>query len=501
MRFRSPANGRVRRHLGATAGALALLGSVAAGQTAPGAAPASGLDALAGAVRQQLTAPGVARGTWGIAVQSLQTGDAIFEHNAHALLVPASVAKLVPLAATVESVGWEFRFETELRATGPVVDGVLKGDLVVRGSGDPSIGSRGFAGFPAWTDALRQMGITRIEGRLIGDDDALEEPRPGAMWSWDDLGYPSGAIFGALNYAENRLNVTVRPGSEPGAPTSLVVDDLSADRPLVNRSLTASTGTAPFLWPEQRPGETALTIAGSLPAGSGPVTLAVSAGDPTRWFVSVLRREMQRAGIEVSGGAVDMDDVQPRLDVSTAALLHVHRSPPLRELARPLLKDSVNLYAEAVMRQTTGLAGGRRNDDALAALAARMQTWGLPPDGLQIVDGSGLSRRNGLTAATLVGVLTRMFDGDAASPWMTGLPMAGRDGLLMRRFRGTAAEGNLRAKTGTMSNIRSLAGYVTSQDGEPFAFAIILNGFEGTGTQAQTAVDRIAVSVAEFTRR
>lgn len=502
MPFRAASASRLRRFAGAAVGAVLLFVTLPAAQAPPpGAVVSTGIDALAVSIRRELSSPGVTRGTWGIAVRSLQTGEALFEHNAQALLVPASVAKLVPLAATVESVGWEFTFETSLRATGPVVNGVLKGDLVVTGTGDPSIGGRGGTGFQAWIDVLRQIGISRVEGRLIGDDDALEDPRPGAMWSWDDLGYPTGAVFGALNYAENRMTVAVSPGRTTADPTTLAVGPMFADRPLVNRTTTTASGTRLLLWPEQRPGESALTIAGSIPVGTRPVTLAISAGDPTRWFVNVLKREMQQAGVDVAGDAVDIDDLTQKPVLGTAALLHVHRSPPLRDLAQPLLKNSVNLYSEAVLRLATGLTGGRTNDEALAALASRMQTWGLKPEGLQLVDGSGLSRRNGLAAEVLIGVLARMWDRDLRSPWMTGLPIAGRDGLLARRFRNTAAEGNLRAKTGTMSNVRSLAGYVTSRDGEPLAFAIMLNGFEGQGTQAQAAVDRMAVSLAEFTRR
>jgi D-alanyl-D-alanine carboxypeptidase/D-alanyl-D-alanine-endopeptidase (penicillin-binding protein 4) len=117
-----------------------------------------------------------------------------------------------------------------------------------------------------------------------------------------------------------------------------------------------------------------------------------------------------------------------------------------------------------------------------------------------VVDGSGLSRRDAVAPGTLVTVLERMFDPAGATPWMKGLPIAARDGTLDNRFKGTAAEANLTAKTGTMSNIRSLAGYVRTRDGEPLAFAIMVNNFEGTGAQAQAAIDAIAVRLAEFKR-
>jgi D-alanyl-D-alanine carboxypeptidase/D-alanyl-D-alanine-endopeptidase (penicillin-binding protein 4) len=256
-----------------------------------------------------------------------------------------------------------------------------------------------------------------------------------------------------------------------------------------------------MLWPEQRPGELALTIAGAIPSDARPSRLTVSAGDPTRWFVSVLRHELQRAGIAVTGGSYDIDDVMPKPDLGAAGVVYAHRSRPLAELARPMLKDSINLYSEAVFRMSTGVMGGRTNDDALAALSERLTAWGLQPDGVQIVDGSGLSRRDGLAADTLVSILARMYDPAMESPWMTGLPVAGRDGSLENRLRNTPAESNIRAKTGTMTNIRSLAGYVWSRDREPLAFVIMVNNFEGTGQQAQAAVDEIAVALAAFSRQ
>jgi D-alanyl-D-alanine carboxypeptidase/D-alanyl-D-alanine-endopeptidase (penicillin-binding protein 4) len=469
-------------------------------QGASTAGPASRAR-LAEEINTIISRPGVSRATWGISIRSLGTDDALYEHNARALLVPASIAKLAALASAVDAVGWDFTFETTVRATGLLMNGVLRGDLVVVGSGDPSIGGRAGDDFGPWIEAIKAAGITRIDGRIIGDDDAIDDPRPGAMWAWDDLGYTSGALFGALNYGENRMVVTVSPGDTPGAPTTLSVPEVAQDRPLVNRSVTGPPGSPLMLWPEQRPGELALTIAGSIPSDARPSRLTVSAGDPTRWFVSVLRHELQRAGIAVTGGSYDIDDVMPKPDLGAAGVVYAHRSRPLAELARPMLKDSINLYSEAVFRMSTGVMGGRTNDDALAALSERLTAWGLQPDGVQIVDGSGLSRRDGLAADTLVSILARMYDPTMESPWMTGLPVAGRDGSLENRLRNTPAESNIRAKTGTMTNIRSLAGYVRSRDREPLAFVIMVNNFEGTGQQAQAAVDEIAVALAAFSRQ
>jgi PBP4 family serine-type D-alanyl-D-alanine carboxypeptidase len=166
-----------------------------------------------------------------------------------------------------------------------------------------------------------------------------------------------------------------------------------------------------------------------------------------------------------------------------------------------MLKESINLYGEAVLRLNVPKDIFPTNDAALEGMRMRMRDWGIPDDAWQIIDGSGLSRRNAVAPEVLIAVLQRMYDPSGQSPWMTALPIAGQDGTLETRMRGTAADGNVRAKTGTMSDVRSLAGYVRTRDGEALAFAIMADGFEGSGAAAVDAIDRIAVRLAEFSRR
>jgi serine-type D-Ala-D-Ala carboxypeptidase/endopeptidase (penicillin-binding protein 4) len=182
-------------------------------------------------------------------------------------------------------------------------------------------------------------------------------------------------------------------------------------------------------------------------------------------------------------------------------VLFTHRSRPLGDIARPLLKDSINIYGEALMRLNAAPGALPTNDAALEGLRKRLELWGVTIDSQQLVDGSGLSRRDTISADALLVVLERMEDRAGQSPFVAGLPIAGVDGSLSGRMKGTAAEGNVRAKTGTMSNIRSLAGYVTTRDGERLAFVIMINNFEGTGANANAALDAVAVRLASFSRQ
>jgi D-alanyl-D-alanine carboxypeptidase/D-alanyl-D-alanine-endopeptidase (penicillin-binding protein 4) len=472
---------------------FALLGC-AARRTASGADELTRLRADILAVTQK---PGISRAAWGIVVESLDGRDRLVELNARTLFVPASVAKIVSVATAAEAVGWDYRFATTLLTTGSVSQGTLFGDLIVVGSGDPSIGGRGGSDVSAIVAAVKAAGFGRIEGRIIGDDDALEEPRPQLSWAWDDLGYTTGALFGALNLAENRTVVTVAPGSAAGVPATLSLDPRALGRPLLNRTVTGAADTAPLVWPEQRPGELSLTIAGTIPLGAQPMPLGISTGNPTLWFASVLRNRLIEEGITVTGDAVDVDDVVPAPDRVGATTLFTHWSPTLAEIARPLLKDSINLYGEAVMRLNAPQGSFPTNDAALEGLGKRLAAWGLPDGSYQLVDGSGLSRRDAISPEAIVTILRRMSD---VPRFLDALPIAGVDGSLASRMQGTAAAGNVRAKTGTMSNIRSLAGYVATRGGERLAFVILINNFEGSGADANQAIDTIAVRLAEFAR-
>ena len=445
--------------------------------------------------------PGVSHAAWGVAVQSLDRRERLFTLNSATLLVPASVAKLMSVATAADAVGWDYRYTTTVRATGPIVNGVLQGDLIVVGSGDPSIGGRAGDDFTSWVQAIKSAGIRRIEGRVNGDDDLLDEPRPQLAWAWDDLGYTTGALFGALNLAENRSTITIAPGPSSGAPAVVTVDPRLAFRVLTNRVATGLAGSPQLLWPEQRPGDPSLTIAGSIPAAAPAVSIAVAVGNPTLWFASVLKSRLVRDGIEITGDAVDIDDVVPPSSRDTATVIYSHRSRTLGEIAQPLLKDSINLYAEALMRLNVAAGVFPTNDAALEGLRKRLDAWGISNAGYQLVDGSGLSRRDAISADAVLSLLERMADPSAKSPFVTGLPIAGVDGSLSTRMKGTPAENNVRAKTGTMSNIRTLAGYVTTRDGEHLAFVVLINNFEGTGANANDALDAVAVRLASFSRK
>ena len=445
--------------------------------------------------------PGHQYGIWGIVVQSLTRTDRLYERNPRTLLVPASTMKLVAVATAAEAVGWDYTFETRVLACGPIANGVLRGDLLIVGTGDPSVlGRPGDDTFQPWIEVLRQHNVSRIEGRVVADDDEVEEPKPGFAWSWEDLAHTYGAMPGALNLEENKLEIIVSPGSAAGLPTVVELPAHARGLPVLNRSTTIETGASGSLWPQFRPGETALTIQGTIAAGAAPVSVSVAAGNPTLWVARVVRNRLLAAGIDVTGEPADADDLLDRPERDQATMLYTHRSRPLSEIVAPLLEDSINVYAEAILRLATGRDGPRTTDAGLDATRLRLDAWGVPKEGIQIVDGSGLSRRDVVAPETLLTILRRFHDPSGGSAWMQALPVAGRDGTLASRMKGTPAEGNAAAKTGSLSNVRTLAGYVTTTDGEPLAFAIMANNFEGPASDVTATIDKLVARLASFRR-
>lgn len=528
--------------------------SAAGGSASSGAGPA--LDNHAGGARTTSTrnaagsigvlqrqldtifrAEDIADAAWGILVRSLRTGETIFALNPTTLLVPASSLKVVTLAAAAERLGWDYRFQTRVGTSAPIEDGVVRGDVVIRGVGDPSIvrgEGRWAPAFDALAAQLASGGITRIEGRLIGDDNAFEDRGYGVNWAWDDFSYDYSAPIGALQYHENIVELIITPGRE-GERARVEVLDPAAGLSVVSEVITGANGSPTSIDYERQPGEKSLRVVGRIAEDAGPQTRLTAVENPTLYFVRALRTALMAHGIEVTGDAVDIDDVAsapprdsvaqaqtPRgagpasssLPAGPAHTLATIESPRLLDLGTRLMKVSQNLISETLFKQlglvaAVGSAGEADKSPRTATASAGrdavrdlMSTeWRLDPRQFVLWDGSGLSRRDYVSAALLVAVLTRMAENPKhKESFSSTLPIAGRDGSLEHRMKGTLAEGNVRAKTGSMSQVRSLSGYVNTADNEPLAFSIITNGFTAPSSRVDEAVDAAMVLLAGFKR-
>jgi D-alanyl-D-alanine carboxypeptidase/D-alanyl-D-alanine-endopeptidase (penicillin-binding protein 4) len=471
----------------------------AATEPPAGAAPlVRDLDAL-------LAAPTLDRGTWGVVVRALTGNETLFAKNGGKLLLPASNMKVVTLAAAADLLGWNYTFETRLVAAGAVEAGVLRGDLVVVGSGDPSIDDWDGAAtvlFKDWAETLKAGGIRTITGRIVGDDDSFDDEMLGSGWAWDDLDRSFATGIGALQFNQNTAQITIVPGARSGAPATATVGPAGSGLTLRNLMTTGGPQSIASLAARRRVDSPTIELRGSLPAGSAPLIRNVAVVNPTTYFVSELRDGLIKSGVDVLGQAVDIDDITDPPSRARGSVLVMHRSAPLSALAVTMMRLSQNLYAETLLktigaRNTIGsVESGRR------AVTEKLQEWGIAVSDFRIADGSGLSPYDAITPDALATILAHVAnDARLRDPYQATLPIAGQVGTLSSRMKGTPAEGNAKAKTGTMSNVHAVSGYVRSAEGEPLVFSILANNFGGASDAVQQTIDAIIVRLAQFRRR
>jgi len=454
-----------------------------------------------------LSAPELERGFWGVLVKDVNADQPLYSRNATKLMMPASTMKVVTLAAAAEKLGWDYTYTTRVYTTGKVADGILQGDLIVVGSGDPSIDDwdgTATALFADWATQLKAAGIHAIRGRIIGDDNLFDDDGYGFGWSWDDIARSFSAGVSALQFNEGSVQLQIAPGRTIGSKAVITVIPDFSGLIVTNRVLTGAAAGAPSITRRRLPGSLHLELRGSVPLRMRPFSETASVENPTLYFVTALRRALIDGGIDVRGPAVDIDDLATPPTHNAATPLITYQSPPLSMLATTMMKLSQNLYAETLLKtigidsvdHPTGTAQA-----GLATVRSVIESWNIDPAGMIQADGSGLSRYNYITPDTMVAILTHVqHDERLKSTFEATLPIAGHDGTLENRMRGTAADGNAHVKTGSLTNVRAMAGYVRSADGNTLAFAVFANNFENSSSVILTAFDSIVNRLAAFKR-
>lgn len=451
-------------------------------------------------------APLMARGVWGVDIRSLDTGERLYALNAGRLMMPASNMKILTVAAAAETLGWDFRYKTTLETTAPIADGVLDGDLIVRGTGDPTMntrGARGDAVLAQFADALKSAGIREIRGRVIGDDQAFDDEGIGPGWAWDYLEAGYAAPSGALQFNENTASLIITPGAAAGTPPVVTLTP-GTGLTTISHAVTTQAGTEDSIQYRRRIDAPIIEVSGSIPAGGSPIRRNVAVANPTLFFAQAVKDGLAARGIATAGAAADLDDVAAELvKGGERRVLFTLESPPLREIAAVLMKVSQNLYAETFLKTLGTASGGLGTTPGGRGVARRvLASWGIADDSYVMSDGSGLSRYNYVAPEMVIAVLQRMYrDAKHRDPFIATLPIAGRDGTISTRMRRTRAEGNAVAKTGSISNVRSLSGYVRTRDGEMLVFAILANDFVIPPTTVTYIADLAVEILSNFSRR
>jgi D-alanyl-D-alanine carboxypeptidase/D-alanyl-D-alanine-endopeptidase (penicillin-binding protein 4) len=443
--------------------------------------------------------PQFANAHWGVLVVDPGRNETLYTHNADKLFMPASNQKILTGAVALALLGPDYRWRTTYAARGAIARGVLRGDLVVIGRGDPSISDhmRGDAlkALGEVADSLAARGVRTIRGRLVADGDAFPGPTLGFGWDWDDANTEYGAGVDETYFNEGFTRLTIRSD----AKGKLTTETLPArSYPPIRLEITAptaiDTGRARRRIEERRDSVTGgYVIAGTLaPGDSATMTLAYP--DQTRAFLAALHEALTAHGITV----VEPKAVSRRPSNGTYDTLFTVLSPTLREVLPPLEKPSQNQIAEIFLR-TLGLERTRVGsaDSGRRVVDAQLRSWGVEPErDVAYRDGSGLSRHDYVTPRALVRVLTTIRADTAFRAFYDALPIAGVDGTIRNRMKGTLAENNVHAKTGTVDKARSLSGYVTTADGRQLVFSLLCNNYTVPTRNVERVQDAIAARLA-----
>ena len=472
--------------------------------------------ALRASIDSMADAPEFHNAFWGILVVDPERGDTLYSRNAGKLFLPASNMKIVTSSVALEQLGPDFTYRTTFVARGPIRDSTLAGDLAVVGRGDPSISDHmwGDAMIPlhAMADSLVAHGIRRITGKLVAAGNAFPGPVLGYGWSWEDLESSYSAGVDELLFNEGFSEIRVHGGAQPGDPArietkparsfpALRAEIVTIAAPVCQSGDSAASTPCPMAPARLRRRELSVrkdtlrgdvTVSGSVVAGDS-VTLEVTHRDPDQAFLVAFAEALRDRGIAIDSASVVKSD-------STGAggdTIVTVASKPLREILPALLKPSQNQIAEALLR-TIGLERGGEGtaDSGRKVVERQLVTWGVPPSTYVIRDGSGLSRYDYLAPEAIVHILDAMRHSPNFQLFYDALPIAGMDGTIKTRMRGTAAENNVHAKTGSVANARSLSGYVRTAGGRTLIFSFLSNNWTVPAGDVTHVQDVIAARLA-----
>jgi D-alanyl-D-alanine carboxypeptidase/D-alanyl-D-alanine-endopeptidase (penicillin-binding protein 4) len=471
--------------------------------------------------------PALEPGFFAVKIVSLDSGQTVFEQSANKFVRPASNMKLYTVATAFDRLTPDFHFITSVYAKEkPNKSGVISDFLGVKGTGDPSIAARFnngdyFKGINDLADRIVAAGVKRIKGDLVGDESYFKGSPVGSGWEWEDLTWPYGAQISALSINDNAIDLNIKPGATVGAPVSIVTGPPNASFiTIANHATTSPKGLRSDLQIYRGLGSNTLEISGSLPIGDAGFVGGVAIPDPALAFVSMLRDALIKRGVKIDGQvrtvssqSVDrlpyLERVQP---AGVAVEIASMPSPPFRIIAAQTLKPSQNQYTEIILRALGEWARSdlsptrdypqdvpKNSEEAgLGVVKKFLRQAGIGENDVALNDGSGLSRNDLISANTTVRLLTFMSRHKYFAQFRDALPIAGVDGTLRTRMRGTPAEGNVRAKTGSLSSVASLSGYVTTASGEHLVFSMMLNNYPDAAAVRRESMDAIAILLASF---
>lgn len=442
---------------------------------------------------EQFTAdPSFRHASLSVCFRDMATGDITEEYFSEMSLGSASVMKLITTAVALETLGPSFRFKTTVSYTGTIdAEGRLDGDIIITGGGDPALGSEHFSHhygdfISEWCRQIKAAGINSINGNITGDGSLFGySPAPGG-WSWSDLGNYYGAGAHALSVYDNMFRIHLRSG-EAGTVPVITATEPEIPGLKVTSHLTAM-GTSDQGYVYSTPYSENAYILGTIPPDRDDFVLKASIPDPPLLAAIHLFNALKKSGTEITGRPETLRE-SANSGVSGVPgkrnLIYTTLSPTLIELITTTNRESINLYAENILRGIE-LSGGIPEvavvpDSTIQKVYRFLEQNRIESSGLFMDDGSGLSRYNALSASVITDLLCHVKNmGRYGDLFYSSLPAAGRDGTLRFWFRDPVFTGRMVAKSGTSTRIRNYAGYIKTLSGREYTFAVLVNNYEGT---------------------
>ena len=490
---------------------IALLAGMLLPAVAPARLPAQDKK-LAKRLDTRLDAKPFDRQLWGVAVLD-EKGKLLYGRNAERMFIPASNTKLVVSAVASALLAPDFTVHTSLYATGPVVDGVLQGDLVLYGRGDPSFSHRCYATdtlqsgacdrdpmlrMRALADTLVARGVRRVAGNVVGDGSYFDGAIVHPGWEGYDLNWWYAAPVSGLGFNDNAIDISYTPSGTEGEPAALAFAPDFGDVSLENRTRTVAAGAEETIDFFREPGTLHLWAEGTVQAGGRTRVESFAMPDPNLFAARALRAALAERGVAVLGGTRSTTDSTLFQVARRAPALAEVSGRPLRDWIFPILNTSQNWYAEMLLKQLGKTFGRAGSWDEGLRVERRflIDSVGIDSTQFALSDGSGLSASNLVTPLAFTRLLRYMQRHPRWSTFAAGLPQAGNTGSLRSRFRGTPLEGKVRAKTGSISRVNSLSGYVELPGGKGLVFSIQANHHAQPSRAILAQIDSVVVDMA-----
>lgn len=435
---------------------------------------------------------GVKNGQVAFLAVNLDNGRVIAEHNTYASMVPASIQKLVTTAVALEKLGPGFSYKTEISTDGSFDGATLQGNVYVMASGDPTLNSRYYQSDPTTLQRIKTSfnGIQSIGGSMIIDASHFDRYTTPRGWVWEDMGNYFGASPTALIWNDNLLEVYLRTG-QAGTRAMIAPATVKSSDFEIDLRVMADNGTKDDAWFFGSPGNDVIYAKGTVPAHRDKFLVKAAHPYPMKQFAKDVSAATGLKGLDAR---IDYDYVE---HAGLTPLVTI-TSPPLSAIVKLTNQKSINLFAEALNIELDTAERYKSVEGGVATVEAYLRAKKVNLKGVRIMDGSGLSPLNRTTCQTMVDLLSHMYRSNNKETFLQSLAVAGQSGTIAGYFKGTKAEGNLKAKSGTMSGVRNYAGYVTNKNNETVAFCIMLNNYdESRKAQIMQRIEELMSAVIE----